>query len=116
MRKVAKYLVQEVENDLETSKERVFTDYELAVNYFKQLLGEFLLDGFVDSDETHSGGRDLRTYFEVFKTLYFETGKNEAITHLPAYADDFKTECDGSAAFGDFDIFVIRIKLIEEIV
>ena len=116
MRKVVKYLVQEIENDFETSKDRVFIDYGLAVNYFKQLLGEFLLDGFMDSDETVSGGRDLRNYFEIFKNLYFETGKNETITHLPASADDFKTKCDGNVAFGDFDIFVIRIKLIEEIV
>ena len=110
-----RFLVQEVDNDFETGKDRVFANYERAAAYFKQLLGDFLLDAMNDSNEGEHGGKDLRTFFETYDNLYFEAGGGEKLTKIPTKIEEFRENCNGIIRFGDFDSFVITLKTIEEV-
>lgn len=108
------FLVQELDEDFSTLKDRVFTDYTKAIAYFKQLLGEFLLDAFHDSEEK-DGARDLSVFFKTYDKLYFEIGGGETVTSVPEEFEKFKEDCNGIIRFGDFDSFVIVLKMIEEV-
>lgn len=110
-----RFLVQEVDSDFETSKDRVFANYERAAAYFKQLLGEFLVDAMNDSNEREDGSKDLRTFFEVYDHLYLEAGGGEKVIEIPTKVEEFRENCNGIIRFGDFDGFVITLKTIEEV-
>ena len=110
-----RFLVQEVDSDFETLKDRVFTNYERAVGYFKQLLGEFLVDAMNDAIEREDGSKDLKTFFDVYDHLYLEAGGGEELVEIPTKVEEFRENCNGIIRFGDFDDFVITIKMIEEV-
>lgn len=110
-----RFLVQEVNNDFKTLKDRVFTNYERAISYFKQLLGEFLVDALNDSNECEDGSKDLKTFFEIHDHLYLEAGGGEELVEIPTKVEEFRENCNGIIHFGDFDDFVITIKMIEEV-
>lgn len=110
-----RFLVQEVDSDFETSKDRVFTNYERAAGYFKQLLGEFLVDAMDDAVEREDGSKNLTSFFDVYDHLYLEAGGGEEIIEIPTKVEEFRENCNGIIRFGDFDGFVITLKTIEEV-
>lgn len=110
-----RFLVQEVDSDFETSKDRVFTNYERAAGYFKQLLGEFLVDAMNDAIEREDGSKNLTSFFDVYDHLYLEAGGGEEIIEIPTKVEEFRENCNGIIRFGDFDGFVITLKTIEEV-
>lgn len=111
-----KILVTVADSDLDMQETKIFTSYERARAYFMELLGQELLYAFLDSEECEGGGRKLASFYsEVNKTLYFEASGGQPITRLPDTLKEFKEDCNGHAAFGDFEFSLIEIMIVEEV-
>lgn len=111
-----KILVTMVDSDLDIQETKIFTTYERARAYFMELLGKEMLYAFWDSEECEGNGRKLASFYsEVDKTLYFEAGGGEPLLRLPDTLKEFKENCNGYAAFGDFEFSIIKIMIVEEV-
>lgn len=111
-----KILVTAADSDLDMHGTKIFTSYERARAYFMELLGQELLHAFLDSEKCEGGGRKLTSFYsEVNKTLYFETSDKQPIIRLPDTLKEFKENCNGYAAFGDFEFSLIKIMIVEEV-
>lgn len=109
-----RYLVQKITDEYEVSKARVFIDYDRAVGYFKQLLGEYLLNAFETVAIGTADAKDLTDFFKENNRMFFEDGLGEHIETIPENAKMFNDVHYEKIVFGDFDGFTYQLITIDE--